>query len=66
MNIEAELREIERNGDPLPPPNMEEEDDDRDGAMRASDKHFGLTPFTEVIPPFWREDILAPPDSPLK
>jgi hypothetical protein len=27
---------------------------------------FGLGPFTEVIPAFWREEILEPPDSPLK
>jgi len=27
---------------------------------------FSLEPFTEVIPIFWREEILAPPDSPLK
>ena len=30
----------------------------------ASD--FSLVPFTEVIPPFWREEILELPDSPLK
>jgi len=27
---------------------------------------FSLVPFTEVIPMFWREEILEPPDSPLK
>jgi|LauGreDrversion4_2_1035121.scaffolds.fasta_scaffold161961_1 hypothetical protein len=30
----------------------------------ASD--FSLAPFTEVIPPFWREEVLEDPDSPLK
>ena len=65
MALEAELREIEADGDPI----MQRVDPDqieRENAMRASDMHFGLGPFTEVIPTFWREEILEPPDSPLK
>lgn len=65
MALEAELREIERDGQQNIE-NIDPEIVERDNAMRVSDQHFGLSPFTEVIPSFWREEILEPPDSPLK
>jgi hypothetical protein len=65
MALEAELREIERDGGPVND-RRDREETERENAMRMSDQHFGLGPFTEVIPPFWREEILEPADSPLK
>lgn len=34
--------------------------------LRAYASDFSLDPFTEVIPPCWREEVLEAPDSPLK
>ena len=65
LTMEAELREIERQGEPIIE-RIDPEYLERENAMRISDQHFGLSPFTEVIPTFWREEILEPPDSPLK
>jgi hypothetical protein len=65
MAMEAELREIERGGEPMID-RIDPEYLERENAMRVSDHHFGLSPFTEVIPTFWREEILEPADSPLK
>jgi hypothetical protein len=32
----------------------------------ASMNDFSLVPYTEVIPAYWREEVLEAPDSPLK
>jgi hypothetical protein len=65
MAAEAELREIENEGR-MPVRMMDPDEVERENAMRMSDQHFGLGLFTDVIPTFWREEVLEPPDSPLK
>jgi hypothetical protein len=37
-----------------------------DEIQRAREYEYCLAPFSEVIPGFWREEILEPPDTPLK
>lgn len=50
--IELEQELLERDSSPSPTWNVVQD--------------YGMLPFNEVIPPFWREEILEPPDSPLK
>jgi hypothetical protein len=48
---------------------MEDEEEQRveeTRELRAYASDFSLAPFTEVIPPCWREEVLEAPDSPLK